>query len=139
MSGWPSGLRRQTQGSALSLDKGFSGDFWSSDEGVGSNPTSDNNSFETCDTEYRNICKSKYFNKFTDKISGSNPTKEKCLSNPSDFKARNATNSSPTTFVQSNYIFLNSGALLSPGCRGEICWRTYLSCLRSAVGSASVS
>ena len=105
MSGWPSGLRRQTQGSALSLDKGFSGDFWSSDEGVGSNPTSDNNSFETCDTEYRNIWKSKYFNKFTDKISGSNPTKEKCSSNPSDFKARNATNSSPTTFVQSNIFF----------------------------------
>ena len=42
MSGWPSGLRRQTQGwipwfSTKELEA-----FWSSTEGVGSNPTSDN-------------------------------------------------------------------------------------------------
>ena len=43
MSGWPSGLRRQTQGFAFFLDKEVVdyGEFWSSDEGVGSNPTSD--------------------------------------------------------------------------------------------------
>ena len=38
MSGWPSGLRRQTQGF---LASNRSGVFWSSYEGVGSNPTSD--------------------------------------------------------------------------------------------------
>ncbi len=40
MSGWPSGLRRQTQANSLSddFDKIV---FWSSIEGVGSNPTSD--------------------------------------------------------------------------------------------------
>ena len=38
-SGWPSGLRRQTQGGELSQLR----DFWSPNGGVGSNPTSDNN------------------------------------------------------------------------------------------------
>ena len=38
VSGWPSGLRRQTQGS---LASDWSRVFWSSYEGVGSNPTSD--------------------------------------------------------------------------------------------------
>ena len=38
VSGWPSGLRRQTQG-FLASDR--SRVFWSSYEGVGSNPTSD--------------------------------------------------------------------------------------------------
>ena len=37
MSGWPSGLRRQTQGTNPSSIR----EFWSSNEGVGSNPTSD--------------------------------------------------------------------------------------------------
>ena len=41
MSGWPSGLRRQTQGIDPSLIRAF----WSSNEGVGSNPTSDKNFF----------------------------------------------------------------------------------------------
>ncbi len=40
MSGWPSGLRRQTQASSLPGDPGCI-EFWSSIEGVGSNPTSD--------------------------------------------------------------------------------------------------
>ncbi len=39
MSGWPSGLRRQTQGCSLLIDN--EGEFWSSSEGVGSNPISD--------------------------------------------------------------------------------------------------
>ena len=43
MSGWPSGLRRQTQGNLPSLKVWA---FWSSSEGVGSNPTSDNPFFE---------------------------------------------------------------------------------------------
>ena len=38
MSGWPSGLRRQTQ-ELKSLS--FTGVFWSTNVGVGSNPTSD--------------------------------------------------------------------------------------------------
>ena len=38
MSGWPSGLRRQTQGGKPSMLR----DFWSPNGGVGSNPTSDN-------------------------------------------------------------------------------------------------
>ena len=38
LSGWPSGLRRQTQGSTPSWAVR---DFWSPDGGVGSNPTSD--------------------------------------------------------------------------------------------------
>ena len=38
MSGWPSGLRRQTQGGKPSRLR----DFWSPNGGVGSNPTSDN-------------------------------------------------------------------------------------------------
>ena len=37
MSGWPSGLRRQTQGDKPSKVR----DFWSPNGGVGSNPTSD--------------------------------------------------------------------------------------------------
>ena len=41
-SGWPSGLRRQTQGSTLSLNMRA---FWSTIVGVGSNPTSDNKKF----------------------------------------------------------------------------------------------
>ena len=41
MSGWPSGLRRQTQDDSLPGRSGLI-DFWSSIEGVGSNPTSDN-------------------------------------------------------------------------------------------------
>ena len=41
MSEWPSGLRRQTQGLHLVPLYGISGEFWSSHEGVGSNPTSD--------------------------------------------------------------------------------------------------
>ena len=42
LSGWPSGLRRQTQGSNLApLIGGGEWEFWSSYEGVGSNPTSD--------------------------------------------------------------------------------------------------
>ena len=44
LSGWPSGLRRQTQGILpCSHDRGLYRDFWSSYEGVGSNPTSDSN------------------------------------------------------------------------------------------------
>ena len=39
-SGWPSGLRRQTQVKYLSHDR--IKEFWFSKEGVGSNPTSDN-------------------------------------------------------------------------------------------------
>ena len=43
-SGWPSGLRRQTQGctlpALLSVNKAIVG-FWSTNVGVGSNPTSD--------------------------------------------------------------------------------------------------
>ena len=39
MSGWPSGLRRQTQVKYLSYER--IKEFWSSKEGVGSNPTSD--------------------------------------------------------------------------------------------------
>jgi hypothetical protein len=39
MSGWPSGLRRQTQVKNLSCQR--IKEFWSSKEGVGSNPTSD--------------------------------------------------------------------------------------------------
>ena len=39
MSGWPSGLRRQTQVKYLSYQR--IKEFWSSKEGVGSNPTSD--------------------------------------------------------------------------------------------------
>ena len=46
LSGWPSGLRRQTQGRLpCSRDRGLYRDFWSSYEGVGSNPTSDSNFF----------------------------------------------------------------------------------------------
>lgn len=41
MSGWPSGLRRQTQGPALVYVRKSRWVFWSSIEGVGSNPTSD--------------------------------------------------------------------------------------------------
>ena len=44
MSGWPSGLRRQTQAQAYLDYKGIA--FWSSTEGVGSNPTSDKNFFQ---------------------------------------------------------------------------------------------
>lgn len=40
MSGWPSGLRRQTQEVILD-SKLESMVFWSSNEGVGSNPTPD--------------------------------------------------------------------------------------------------
>ena len=40
MSGWPSGLRRQTQGAVPSVPRGLRV-FWSTDVGVGSNPTSD--------------------------------------------------------------------------------------------------
>lgn len=40
MSGWPSGLRRQTQETVSSFD--LKGAFWSTNVGVGSNPTSDN-------------------------------------------------------------------------------------------------
>ena len=39
MSGWPSGLRRQTQGYKPSFRLGA---IWSTNVGVGSNPTSDN-------------------------------------------------------------------------------------------------
>ena len=39
MSGWPSGLRRQTQAKASSVAEGWV--FWSTVVGVGSNPTSD--------------------------------------------------------------------------------------------------
>ena len=46
LSGWPSGLRRQTQGTLpCSHDRGLYRDFWSSYEGVGSNPTSDSKLF----------------------------------------------------------------------------------------------
>ena len=44
-AGWPSGLRRQTQGSVLAYSVGLRV-FWSTNVGVGSNPTSDN-SFST--------------------------------------------------------------------------------------------
>ena len=40
MSGWPSGLRRQTQGWVPVINS-WSREFWSTDVGVGSNPTSD--------------------------------------------------------------------------------------------------
>jgi hypothetical protein len=40
MSGWPSGLRRQTQAHSLPGVPGCI-EFWSSIEGVGLNPTSD--------------------------------------------------------------------------------------------------
>lgn len=43
MSGWPSGLRRQTQGRNLPLQRDWV--FWSTYVGVGSNPTSDTNIF----------------------------------------------------------------------------------------------
>ena len=47
MSGWPSGLRRQTQGKHLPcLIYRVCREFWSSYEGVGSNPTSDKIVFE---------------------------------------------------------------------------------------------
>ena len=46
MSGWPSGLRRQTQVYALAHAVGRV-DFWSSIEGVGSNPTSDKTFFHS--------------------------------------------------------------------------------------------
>ena len=39
VSGWPSCLRRQTQGIPFSLGEGWV--FWSTNVGVGSNPTSD--------------------------------------------------------------------------------------------------
>ena len=46
LSGWPSGLRRQTQGTLpCSHDRELYRDFWSSYEGVGSNPTSDSKFF----------------------------------------------------------------------------------------------
>ena len=46
LSGWPSGLRRQTQGTLpCSHDWVLYRDFWSSYEGVGSNPTSDSKFF----------------------------------------------------------------------------------------------
>ena len=57
MSGWPSGLRRQTQGNPLHSDRVLQWEFWSSYEGVGSNPTSDKyfeyirNSFCCCTIE----------------------------------------------------------------------------------------
>ena len=41
MSGWPSGLRRQTQVQTCHQVVSHCMDFWSSIEGVGSNPTSD--------------------------------------------------------------------------------------------------
>ena len=41
MSGWPSGLRRQTQGLALLPCRESARDFWSSYEGRGSNPLPD--------------------------------------------------------------------------------------------------
>ena len=51
MSGWPSGLRRQTQGIDPSLIRAF----WSSNEGVGSNPTSDKNFLYCFSKVYQNI------------------------------------------------------------------------------------
>ena len=42
LSGWPSGLRRQTQDSYLQIRV-----FWSTNVGVGSNPTSDTYFFLT--------------------------------------------------------------------------------------------
>ena len=53
LSGWPSGLRRQTQGSspsAVSADWAF----WSTYVGVGSNPTSDTNFFQLFSFFYAN-------------------------------------------------------------------------------------
>ena len=47
VSGWPSGLRRQTQASASHL-----WGFWSPNGGVGSNPTSDTFSF--CSYDFQN-------------------------------------------------------------------------------------
>ena len=44
LSGWPSGLRRQTQGSNLAHTE-WVWDFWSTYVGVGSNPTSDRETF----------------------------------------------------------------------------------------------
>ena len=48
VSGWPSGLRRQTQASASHL-----WGFWSPNGGVGSNPTSDTSSF--CSYDIQNL------------------------------------------------------------------------------------
>jgi hypothetical protein len=41
MSGWPSGLRRQTQGYTLLPSRRLNRDYWSSYEGRGSNPLPD--------------------------------------------------------------------------------------------------
>ena len=58
MSGWPSGLRRQTQVYALAHAVGRV-DFWSSIEGVGSNPTSDKYFFSFDFLQFR--CGETYF------------------------------------------------------------------------------
>ena len=54
MSGWPSGLRRQTQANSLSGDPDKIV-FWSSIEGVGSNPTSDKKFFQICINPFKKI------------------------------------------------------------------------------------
>ena len=46
VSGWPSGLRRQTQEMIFPVNSRC-WVFWSPNEGVGSNPTSDNSFFIT--------------------------------------------------------------------------------------------
>ena len=52
MSGWPSGLRRQTQASASHL-----WGFWSPNGGVGSNPTSDTSSFCSYNIQNKSVGK----------------------------------------------------------------------------------
>ena len=47
LSGWPSGLRRQTQGKTFSANLVAEWVFWSTNVGVGSNPTSDNTFMQT--------------------------------------------------------------------------------------------
>ena len=47
MSGWPSGLRRQTQGKTFSANLVAEWVFWSTNVGVGSNPTSDKTFMQT--------------------------------------------------------------------------------------------
>ena len=65
VSGWPSGLRRQTQASASHL-----WGFWSPSGGVGSNPTSDTSSFCSYDFQNKSIGQFLIFSSRHSNISG---------------------------------------------------------------------
>ena len=65
VSGWPSGLRRQTQASASHL-----WGFWSPNGGVGSNPTSDTSSFCSYDIQNKSVGKFLILNSGHSNISG---------------------------------------------------------------------